>query len=502
MINRENIEIKVASVPDQTGFFGHPRGLATLFFTEMWERFSYYGMRALLILFMTAAVDKGGLGFNVVKAGAIYGFYTAMVYLLSLPGGWFADRIVGQRRAILFGGILISAGEFCLVAPSLTLFYSGLGLLMLGTGLLKSNVSTIVGQLYKPDDHRRDAGFSIFYMGINIGALISPLACGWVGEKISWRLGFGVAGLGMLAGLIQYVLGSKYLGDAGLHPSKPESLEQDRKQKRRAAIVAVAVLVGFGIIGALSATGQIDVTAELVSRVLGVLLVLITVGMFSWLIFGPGWSTVERKRFGAILVLFIACTIFFATNEQAGSSLNLFAERSTDNRIFGFGYPASWLQSVNPILIIIFAPVFAWLWVKLDRREPSSPTKFSLGLLFAGLAFVILVPAALAAAHGARVSPLWLITSYFLETIGELCLSPVGLSAITKLAPQRVAGLMMGMWFLAVAMGNYLAGMTASLYESLPLTALFGWVGAFTIGAAVILAFLIKPTVRLMGGVK
>ena len=502
MTSRENIEAKVEQAPADAQFFGHPRGLATCFFTEMWERFSYYGMRAILILFMTATVDKGGLGFNVMKAGAIYGLYTAMVYLLSLPGGWFADRIVGQRRAVLFGGILITAGEFCLVAPSLTPFYCGLALLILGTGLLKANVSTIVGQLYKPDDHRRDAGFSIFYMGINIGALISPLACGWVGEKISWRLGFGVAGIGMLAGLIQYVLGGKYLGEAGLHPSKPESVEQDRKQKRRASIAAAAVVAVFCIVGALAEAGQINLTAELISNVLGVLLVAVTAGMFAWLIFGPGWSTVERKRFAAVLVLFIACTLFFATNEQAGSSLNLFAERSTDNHFLGFAYPASWLQSVNPILIIILAPVFAWLWVKLGNREPSSPTKFSLGLLFAGLAFVLLVPPALVAAHGARVSPMWLTSSYFLGTIGELCLSPVGLSAITKLAPARVAGLMMGMWFLAIAMGNYLAGMTASLYESLPLAALFGWVGAFTIGAAVVLAFLIKPTVRLMGGVK
>ena len=502
MIEREGLETKPASLPADTGFFGHPRGLATLFFTEMWERFSYYGMRALLILFMTAGVDRGGLGFNVVKAGAIYGFYTAMVYLLSLPGGWFADRIVGQRRAVLFGGILISAGEFCLVAPSLSLFYCGLVLLILGTGLLKPNVSTIVGQLYASGDHRRDAGFSIFYMGINIGALISPLACGWVGEKISWHLGFGVAGIGMLAGLIQYVLGAKYLGDAGLYPAKPESLEQDRRQKRRAAIGALLFLAVLALAGGLAAGGQIAITAELVSQVLGVLLVVVTIAMFSWLIFGPGWSTVERKRFGAILVLFIACTLFFATNEQAGSSLNLFAERSTDNHVFGFAYPASWLQSVNPIQIIILAPVFAWLWVTLGRREPSSPAKFSLGLLFGGLGFVILVPAALAASHGARVSPLWLITTYLLQTIGELCLSPVGLSAITKLAPQRVAGLMMGMWFLAIAMGNYLAGLTASLYESLPLTRLFGWVGGFTIVAALVLVLLIRPTVRLMGGVK
>ena len=502
MTSRENLETKAQTVPAETGFFGHPRGLATLFFTEMWERFSYYGMRALLILFMTAGVDKGGLGFNVVKAGAVYGFYTAMVYLLALPGGWFADRIIGQRRAVLYGGILIAAGEFCLVAPSLTTFYCGLGLLMLGTGLLKPNVSTIVGQLYKPLDHRRDAGFSIFYMGINIGALVSPLACGWVGERISWRLGFGLAGIGMLAGLIQYVLGAKYLGDAGLYPSKPASLEQDRTQKRRAAQAAIAVMALFAIIGGLAVAGRIDVTAELISSALGVALIAITVAMFSWLIFGPGWSTVERKRFGAILVLFIASVLFWAIYEQGGSSLNLFAERSTHNSIFGFDFPASWFQAVEGILVVILAPIFAWLWIALGRHEPSSPAKFSFGLLFVGLGFVLMIPAAAAASHDVRVSPMWLTWTYLLHTIGEMCLSPVGLSAMTKLAPQRVAGFMMGMWFVSIAIGDYLAGKAASLYESLPLTALFGWVGLFVIGAAAVLALLVRPTVRLMGGVK
>jgi POT family proton-dependent oligopeptide transporter len=502
MTSREKLETKARTAPAETGFFGHPRGLATLFFTEMWERFSYYGMRALLILFMTASVDRGGLGFNVVKAGAVYGFYTAMVYLLALPGGWFADRIIGQRRAVLYGGILIAAGEFCLVAPSLTSFYCGLGLLMLGTGLLKPNVSTIVGQLYKPLDHRRDAGFSIFYMGINIGALVSPLACGWVGERISWRLGFGLAGIGMLAGLIQYVLGAKYLGDAGLYPSKLASLEQDRTEKRRAGLAAIAVLALFAIIGGLAVAGRINVTAELISSALGVVLIAITVAMFSWLIFGPGWSTEERKRFGAILVLFIASVLFWAIYEQGGSSLNLFAERSTHNNIFGFDFPASWFQAVEGILVVILAPIFAWLWIALGSREPSSPAKFSFGLLFVGLGFVLMIPAAAAAGHGVRVSPMWLTWTYLLHTIGEMCLSPVGLSAMTKLAPQRVAGFMMGMWFVSIAIGDYLAGKAASLYESLPLTALFGWVGLFVIGAAAVLALLVKPTVRLMGGVK
>src|SRR5580700_3104786 len=215
----------VAATRADTSFFGQPRGLATLFFTEMWERFSYYGMRALLILFMTASVARGGLGFPVVKAGAIYGFYTAMVYLLSLPGGWVADRIFGQRRAVLYGGILIVAGQFFLMSPGLGGFYAGLGLLMLGTGMLKPNVSTMVGRLYGSGDHRRDGGFSIFYMGINLGGLLAPLACGWVGERVGWRLGFGLAGVGMIVGLIQYSLGGRYLGDIGLRPAPAESLE-------------------------------------------------------------------------------------------------------------------------------------------------------------------------------------------------------------------------------------------------------------------------------------
>ena len=279
-------------------FFGHPRGLATLFFTEMWERFSYYGMRALLILFMTAGVDRGGLGFPVPKAGAIYGLYTAMVYLLSLPGGWVADRITGQRRAVLYGGILIACGQFCLMGPSITMFYLGLVVLVLGTGLLKPNVSTIVGQLYGSGDHRRDAGFSIFYMGINLGALISPLACGWVGERIGWRLGFGLAGVGMIAGVIQYVLGGRYLGSAGLRPAGAGNPEQARRQKRRGALGGLGALALFAAVGALAATGRLELTPQIVSNGLGAALVLITVAIFSWLLAGRGWSRHGAQEVG------------------------------------------------------------------------------------------------------------------------------------------------------------------------------------------------------------
>jgi POT family proton-dependent oligopeptide transporter len=485
-----------ASVQTDTRFFGHPRGLATLFFTEMWERYSYYGTRALLILYMTAATPTGGLGFSVMKSGAIYGFYTAMVYLLSLPGGWVADRIIGQRKAVLYGGILISAGNFCLASPSLTAFYSGLALLMLGTGLLKPNVSTIVGQLYSPGDKRRDAGFSIFYMGINLGAL-SPIIVGWVGEKVNWRLGFATSAIGMLIGVVQYLWTGKYLQEAGLHPSSSGDPDQDRAIKRKGSIAVAGCLVALLVLALLASTGMITVTAQGISNVLGWVLMVIAAAVFAWMILGKGWSMQERKRAGAILVLFIASAIFWAVYEQAGSSLSLFAERNTNRVVLGYEFPASWFQNVQPIFVILLAPLYAWLWVRLGRREPSSPAKFSIGLLFVGFSFLVLIPAA----SGMHVSPNWLVASYFLSVVGELCLSPVGLSAMTKLAPGRAVGFVMGVWFLSISIGDWLAGRAGSLYESMPLPKLFGIGAAAALLAALALAFLVKPTKRLMSGV-
>ena len=504
MATLSKLDQPLEAAPSDTSFFGHPRGLATLFFTEMWERFSYYGMRAILIFYLTHKIREGGLGFADSTAGAVYGLYAAMVYLLCLGGGWVADRITGQRRAVLIGGILIACGEFALVVPTVASFYVGLVLLMMGTGMLKGNVSTIVGQLYKQGDVRRDSGFSIFYMGINLGALTSPLICGYVGERISWRLGFAVAGLGMVLGVIQFVFGWRHLGNAGLHPASTGDPEKDRVQKRNAALSVGSGLGVFALLALLGVAGVIQFTPTLLSNALGWVLLGISVVVFSWLIFSKGWSPEERKRSVAILVLFVASALFWASFEQAGSTLSLFAERSTDRNFFGFVFPASWFQFVQPILVVSFAPVFAWIWLSMARRknEPSSPAKFTLGLLFAGLAFAILVPAANAASGGAQVAMWWLIGTYFLQTLGELCLSPVGLSAMTKLAPERAAGFMMGIWFLSTSIGNWLAGRAASLYSSMPLPSLFGTVAATTIAAALLLAFLVKPTVRLMSGVK
>jgi POT family proton-dependent oligopeptide transporter len=479
-----------------TSFFGHPRGLATLFFTEMWERYSYYGTRALLILYMTAGAQTGGLNFSVMKSGAIYGFYTAMVYLFSLPGGWVADRVIGQQRAVLFGGILIAAGNFCLASPSLAAFYSGLALLIFGTGLLKPNVSTIVGQLYGRSDKRRDAGFSIFYMGINLGAF-SPLIVGWVGEKVNWRLGFATSAVGMLIGVIQYLITKKYLGEAGRYPVRSGTPEKVGAQKRNAGFLVGSAVLALVVLVALNSRGIINISVESISDTLGWCLLAVSLGVFAWMIFGKGWSTEERKRAAAIFVLFAASCVFWGAYEQAGSSLNLFAKRNTDRHVLGYEFPASWFQWMQPLFVLILAPLFAWLWVRLGKREPSSPAKFSVGLLFVGLSFLVLVPAA---GH-MGVSPNWLNLCYFLSVVGEMCLSPVGLSAMTKLAPVRTAGFVMGVWFLSISIGNWMAGRAGSLFESMPLPKLFGISATVPIIAALILALLVKPTKRLMSGI-
>lgn len=484
-------------------FFGHPRGLSTLFFTEMWERFSFYGMRALLLLYMTAPLAAGGLGFDTARGGAIYGLYTSMVYMTSLPGGWVADRLIGQRRAVLYGGILIASGHFSMAFPSLTTFYLGLVLIVIGTGLLKGNVSVIVGQLYSADDVRRDAGFSIFYMGINIGAFVSPLVCGYLGQRIDWHLGFAAAGVGMVLGVTQYLIGARYLGDAGLRPAPAASPEAARRLRRNATLWGAVALVATIAFGAAAYAGVLRITVTQLSHAGGVFLLVLTVAFFGWLFFAGDWTREERKRLYVIGVLFLAAALFWSVFEQAGSTLNLFADRDTHNVVFGYEFPSSWYQSLNSLFIFALAPVFAWLWVRLGRtgHEPSSPAKFSLGLIFVGAGFAILIVAARMSQRGIQVSPMWLTVTYLLHTVGELCLSPVGLSAMTKLAPVRIAGLMMGIWFLADSVGNYIGGRVSAFYESWQLPTLFGAVAAFAIVAGIIMFALVPPIRKMMGRV-
>ena len=479
-------------------FLGHPRGLSTLFFTEMWERFSYYGMRAILILFMTAPVATGGLGMDAGTAGPIYGTYTAMVYMMSLPGGWFADRILGQRRAVLYGGILIAAGHFSMAIPGVAFFYLGLFLIVLGTGLLKPNISVMVGQLYSQDDKRRDAGFTIFYMGINVGGFFSPFVCGYLGQQINWHYGFAAAGVGMVLGLIQYVLGGRALGDAGRDPVRESTPAAQRALERRALIWVVGSLAVVGALGLGMATGLLQVTPGQIADAAGYLLLIVTVVFFGWLFLAGEWTPDERRRLYVIGVFFLAAALFWSVFEQAGSTLNLFADRDTRNEFLGFGFPSSWFQSVNPIFIIVFAPMVAWIWLRLGSREPSSPLKFSLGLIGVGLGFILLIPAAELAAAGTKVSPMWLLSTYFIHTIAEICLSPVGLSSMTRLAPARIVSLMMGVWFLAASVGNYIGGQLGGLYESLPLDVLFGRVGLFAVACGVLMLLLSARFARMM----
>jgi len=499
------------SNPSDTAFFGHPRGLSTLFFTEMWERFAYYGMRAILILFMTASAATGGLGFDVARAGAIYGTYVALVYMLSLPGGWVADKILGLRKSVLVGGILIMCGQLCLAVPGAPLFYPGLAFIIFGTGLLKPNVSVIVGELYGKDDHRRDAGFSIFYMGINLGAFISPLIVGGLAQseqfktvlqnwgirpETSWNWGFGVGALGMLCGLIQYVLGWKHLGDAGVRPSVAPDSPDGAKARRQFWIGLGALAAVVALVATLVQTGTISV--ETVTNSFSWLYALIVIVFFVSLFAMGEWTRDERKRLIVIVVLFLGAAVFWAAFEQAASTLNLFAQRNTANSLFGWAFPASWFQAVNALMIIALAPVFAWIWVALGRRDPSSPAKFAVGLLFVGLGFLVMMGAAQATGGGHLVSPMWLVVTYLLHTIGELCLSPVGLSSMTRLAPDRVKGMMMGVWFLATSVGNLIAGRVAGLYESFSLTQLFGAVTAFALISSLIMFALVRPIRRML----
>jgi POT family proton-dependent oligopeptide transporter len=483
------------------GFFGHPRGLSTLFFTEMWERFGYYGMRSLLILFMTAPVAAGGLGLGVPKAAAIYGIYTSMVYMACLPGGWIADRFLGHQRAVLVGGVVMSVGYLMLAVPGAAPFYGGLFLVVLGTGLLKPNVSTIVGQLYGPADRRRDAGFSVFYMGINLGAFLAPLACGYVGERRDYRWGLALAGLGMVAGVVTFAAGRSRLGDAGSRPAPKTEAEASRARRQlRTGAGVVTLLAAAGV--AAQALGWISWTAESLVAVAGLLLFGIVAVLFGWLFLAGDWTPLERKRLLAILVLFLISCLFWSVFEQAGSTLNLFAKQNTDRQLLGFEIPASWLQSMNSFFIWSLAPVFAWLWIRLGSREPSSPAKFLWGMVLAGAGFLVLVPPGITAEAGGQAGFGWLIATYLLHTMGELCLSPVGLSAVTKLAPARVCGMMMGVWFVSIAMGNYLGGRVASFYGALPLPLLFGVVGGGAVAAGLALTVFARPIVRLMGGVK
>jgi proton-dependent oligopeptide transporter, POT family len=499
-------------MPDSgKSFFGHPRGLATLFFTEMWERFSYYGMRALLFLFMVAPADQGGLDLDYKTAGAIYGLYTMAVYLLALPGGWLADNFFGLRKSVFYGGCLIALGHFCLAVPYHETFFLGLGLIVVGTGLLKPNISSMVGALYSSEDQaRRDAGFSIFYMGINLGATLAPLITGYLGEAINWHYGFGAAGLGMVVGLVQYKLTEHHLGTAGAEPvrlSDPD-LDLTRRNKIRSGLILVSIALVTMM--ALLIFRIISVNPVVIAQASFYLIGLSALLYFVYILFFQDLGLEERKKIAAVGIFFMASALFYGGFEQQGSTLNLFAENYTDMFLMGFKIPTSWLQSVPTLAVMLLTPVFAWLWVWLAARNknPSTPVKLSLGLIFVGLGYAVMIGAALIYIGGSKPLPTWLIVTYVLHTIGEICLYPVGLSAVTKLVPQKLVGQMMGIWFTSLAIGNLFAGMFAGEFDAREIAAdphrlvdLFWLVTKFMLIAGTAMLLLAKPIRKLMGNI-
>ena len=504
------------STPPAAGddVFGHPRGLMTLFFTELWERFGYYGMRALLILYMTDAA-RGGLGLSTEISGAIYGLFTFGVYALALPGGWIADRVLGQRKSVFVGGVIIAAGYYSLGLPmilpgsELWSFYLGLSLVVLGTGLLKPNVSAIVGGLYENDTPaRRDAGFSIFYMGINLGAFLGPLICGWFAERVDWHLGFSLAGVGMTLGLIQYARGLHYLRGAGEltgESAEPNRVATARKQLGIGLLAALALAAG---IAGLAMVGMMNLSVVGFAQTTGAIVVVVAVVYFASIIAFGCHDRVERQRVFVIFLLFLGAAMFWSGFEQAGTSMNIFARDLTDRVLWGWEAPTTWLQSINPVFIILLAPVIGMLWVRLGARNPSIPLKFGLGLILLGVGFLVMAWGALYVPENAAgnpaigVSMTWLVVTYFFHTVGELGLSPVGLSSVTKLSPQRLVGQMMGTWFMGAALGNLVAGLIASRIESLPPQQLFTVVASIAVGSGFIFVLFSPIINRMTHGIK
>ena len=488
---------RAADVPART-LFGQPRGLATLFLTEMWERFTYYGIQAVLVLFMVAAVSKGGLGLDDKTASSIYGLYVGSTYLFGLFGGWIADRLLGAQRAVVAGAIFIAVGNVLLALGSTAIFFVGLLIVAMGVGLLKPNVSALVATLYPEGGARRDAGFSIFYMGINTGAFLGSLSVPLIAAACGWRLGFAVPAVCMALGLAQFAWTRRHLAGAGLEVA-PET---------RASWTPVAVFLALAaLIVVLAVSGAVAVDAAALGALASWAFALLAVAYFVYLLWFAGLTGTERKRVLVMVALFAASVTFWAGYYQQGASFNLFAERYTDRGVLGWTVPAGVLQAVNPLFVITLAGAFAALWIALGKRQRDPPTaaKFGSALLLLGLGFLVMYFAAQHVLAGSLVLPTWLIGTYLLHTCGELCISPVGLSNMSKLVPPRFVGQAMGMWFLSLALGGNLAGQLSGQVDTTHLDSLPGlflrifWYGA--IGGAVML--LLTPFVkRLMAGVR
>ena len=448
---------------NDTGFFGHPRGLKTLFMTEMWERMSYYGMRALLVLYMTLSLQEGGLGITVASAGAIYGLYTGAVYFMGLPGGWLADRLIGGQKAVWYGGIIIMIGHIILAIPATSTFYIGLIFVVLGTGLLKPNIGAIVGQLYAPEDQRRDSGYTLYYMGINIGAVIGYTVCGYLQVNMGYHWAFGAAAIGMAIGLVQYKMTLSNLGEVAAAPTQPLTAAGQKMSWN----VIVAFLIVVAVMTFAIYNGFITFDPVPLAKAVALIFCLIFLGYFGAIYFKGNLNQNEKKGMWALFLICIASACFWAGFEQAGSSLNLFGRDYTDRIIGTFEIPTAWFQSANSFFIVILSPFFAALWINLAKKmiTPSYSVKCALGLIIMATGFIVMFFAAQYAASGLKVAPYWLIATYFLHTVGELCLSPVALSAVSKLSPRRFAGQMMGVFVLTYSIGNVIAGLLAGNFD-------------------------------------
>ncbi len=494
MLSKEEI---VKSVP-QKGFIGHPKGLFTLFFTEFWERFSYYGMRAILIFYMYYAVKDGGLGLDRTQANIIMSLYGALIYMTGIIGGWLADRILGTQKAVLYGGIMIMGGHIALSLPGgVTSLYVSMVFIIIGTGLLKPNVSSVVGDMYSANDPRRDSGFSIFYMGINMGAFISPLLVGWTQEKYGFHFGFAIAAVGMFIGLVIFVLSKKNLGLAGVQPTNP-LLPGEGKRTALIFSISTVVLVVLGLVA--YSTGNL--TIENFSLLITTLGILIPTCFIAFMYRSPKTNEDEKSRLLAYIPLFICAVMFWAIADQSATILATFVDTRTNLTLGGFDIPAAWFQSLNPLFIIAMAPIFAIMWTKMADRGPSTPKKFALSLFFSGASFLLMIAAIALTPAGSLVNPLWVVGSFFLVVLGELLLSPVGLSATTKLAPRAFAGQTMALWFLASAAASAINAQLVRVYEVVSETMYFGVLGGFSILLGVILLFISPIISRAMRGIK
>lgn len=478
---------------DQKGFFGHPKGLFTLFSTEFWERFSYYGMRAILLFYMYYEVSAGGLAIDIGTATSIMAIYGSMIYMSGIVGGWMADRVLGPSKTIFFGGIFIMFGHLVLAIPAdgLTTLLISIGLLVIGTGLLKPNISSVVGDLYSADDYRRDSGFNVFYTGINMGALLAPMIVGTLGQKYNFHLGFGVAAIGMFVGLVTYILTKKkYMGTIGDHVPNPLSPQE---KKRTVTLMGIGGLVIAVLAIWTSHIGLL--TIDRFTMLVSILAVVIPIIYFVMMFKSPKTTKAEQSNLIAYIPLFVSAVIFFAIQEQGSIILATFADQRTNLSFAGFNLQSSWFQSLGALFIVIFAPVFAWLWIKLKNNQPSTTRKFSYGLFFSGFSFLIMMLPGLIGGTAALASPLWLVFSFFLVSIGELLLSPIGLSATTKLAPAAFASQTMSLWFLANAAGQGINAQVVRLFTPETEVLYFAVIGLLSVGFGVIV-FLIAPMIQ------